>query len=56
MGFCLLERFLTNCAREKNSESPRGFLPRPLLRAGNSAEVLPNQNPQKIVWQNRVRF
>ena len=27
--------------------SPRGFLPRPLLRAGNPAEVLPNPFPQK---------
>ena len=31
------------------SKSPRGFLPRPLLRAENSVEVLPNPFPQKIV-------
>ena len=28
--------------------------PDPFLRAGNAVSVLPNQNPQKIVWQNRV--
>src|SRR3989344_3709029 len=28
--------------------------PDPFLRAGNAVSVLPNQNPQKIVWENRV--
>ena len=28
--------------------------PDPFLRAGNAVSVLPNPNPQKIVWQNRV--
>jgi hypothetical protein len=28
--------------------------PDPFLRAGNAVSVLPNPNPQKLVWQNRV--
>ena len=43
--------------RRQNSETKpaRIHSPDPFLRAGNAVSVLPNPNPQKIVWQNRVR-
>jgi len=42
--------------RQKRIPKPaRIHSPDPFLRAVNAVSVLPNQNPQKIVWQNRVR-
>ena len=41
--------FHSHPAKSK-SRSPRGFLPRPLLRAGNQSRFCENPNPQKIVF------
>ena len=41
----------------KNLEISPAFIPQtPFCGRENSAEVLPNPFPQKIVWQNRVRI
>lgn len=46
----------TQARRFQKTKPARIHSPDPFLRAGNEVSVLPNPNPQKIVWQNRVRI
>jgi len=46
--------FLAAAVSKKESRSPRGFLPRPLLRAGES--IAPPPHPQKICGGARLHI